>query len=693
MTAQRQEKNEWARRERRADQDIGTIPRVKNQIRKTRGKLSLEYFAQSYFPARFWLPLSDVHREAIEELHAVTGAGGQVAVGLPRGFGKTTLAEVEILRAILYGLRRFVVLVAATERHAARSLKRLKAELESNELLAEDFPEACHAIRSLERNPLRAKMQTYRGEATRIEWTADGITLPHIEGKACSGGTIQVAGLTAALRGLQVLGPGGKPIRPDLVLLDDVQTRESAGSPTQTADREAIIADDVLMMAGPTTRIAAVMLCTVIQPGDLSDRHLDPEKHPEWKRVRTRTITAMPANMDAWDAYGERRRLALAEDSEDRVNADYEEHRSELEAGAVVSWPERIKDGDLTALQSAMHAYLDNPRGFWAELQNEPKLPAMAAGVKELSPAEVAKRLSGSERRVVPRECSRVTAGFDCSPSYVHWFAVTAWTESGAGVVVDYGPWPSQVRSHFQAADARPSLAGLFPNHTPPQRVFAGLEAVTGEVLGRAYQREGGGELRIERALVDAGDETGAVYQFVRQSPFAAILYPSKGFGRTTTSAGVGSWKMRPGERAGPHWRLTAGGQDDPNRAGRTRAVQFDSDAWKSILHGLLTTPLGGTALTLWGRKGVDHEMFAEHLGAEWSEPATIKGMTFDKWSVKVHRPDNHLWDALIMSAVAASVAGLKWQSNAAAPPVAGAPPKRKLSDIRRQKEGLSIGR
>ena len=49
-----------------------------------------------------------------------THEGGQFAVALPRGSGKTTLGEVEVIRAVVYGFRRFVVLLQATEPLAAQ---------------------------------------------------------------------------------------------------------------------------------------------------------------------------------------------------------------------------------------------------------------------------------------------------------------------------------------------------------------------------------------------------------------------------------------------------------------------------------------------------------------------------------------------------------------------------------------------
>ena len=240
-----------------------------------------------------------------------THEGGQYAVAMPRGSGKTTLGEVEVIRAVVYGFRRFVVLLQATEPLAARSLRKIQRELETNPLLAEDFPEVCYPIQALERIHNRANGQTLDGTPTRIEWNAHSITLPTVKGSPSSGSVIWVCGITGAVRGLSANTPDGEVIRPDLVLIDNAQTRESAKSLAQTAEREMTIAGDVLGLAGPGVQISAMMLCTVIYPGDLSERHLDNEKNPDWQGTRTKMLEAFPRRLDMWDQYAEIRLQAI----------------------------------------------------------------------------------------------------------------------------------------------------------------------------------------------------------------------------------------------------------------------------------------------------------------------------------------------------------------------------------------------
>lgn len=647
-----------------AGREIGPLPPVKNPRRKKRCEKSLEAFCRTYFPARFPLPFSAAHRQAIERMETCTKEGDRFALAMMRGGGKTTIAECAVLHAIMYGLRRFVVLLQATERLAARSLKKIQRELESNELLAEDFPEVCFPVRALERIVNRARGQTLDGEPTRIEWTADGIALPTVASAPSSGAIVYVAGLTGAVRGLSVAGPVGEILRPDMVVIDDAQTRDSAKSATQTGDRLAIILDDVLGLAGPTVDIAAMNLCTPIYPGDLAEQFLDTQARPEWQGIRTKMLPAFPTRMDLWEQYADIRRDSLRSgDKGRRATKFYRDNRAAMDAGAVLTWPERRKKRDLSGLQTAMNLFFDNPRGFKAEYQCEPDKGDLGQDAKELLPASVAARLSGVPRLTVPKECSRVVAFIDPGV-YLHWYAVVGWTERFGGSVIDYGTWPRQARSQFDARSAATKLKDRYPTlaNSSTALVYAGLKDLLPEVLGRTYYSETGEEVKIERCLVDCGDEQTAVMQCIRQSDFAGIIHPSKGIGRTTTSRGVGEWTRREGEQSGHYWRLSIAEKS------RLRMVQFDTDEWKSAIYDRLTTPPGGLiGLNLYGKDADAHMMLGEHCAAERSHPITLRGTTFHKWEPGPDRRDNHLWDTLVGCAVAASVQGLHWSAAAAA--------------------------
>ena len=120
---------------------------------------------------------------------------------------------------------------------------------------------------------------------------------------------------------------------------------------------------------------------------------------------------------------------------------------------------------------------------------------------------------------------------------------------------------------------------------------------------------------------------------------------------------------------------------------GRIQCVQFDPDAWKSFVHaGIVTPPGGKTGITLYGKSAQMHEQLANHLSAEYSEPVTLRGTTFDKWQIRPDRPDNHLFDTVVGCHVAASLMGLQWEATGQAVIVKPAKSKEKWSDMQRRK-------
>ena len=128
-------------------------------------------------------------------------------------------------------------------------LENIKIWLETNPLLAEDYPEVTYPIQCLERITNRQKGQKHRGEPTRIDWASDRIVLPTIAGSMASGVVISCSGMKGSdIRGQNYARADGQVVRPQLVLVDDPQTTESAWSPSQSQRREAILAGDVLGM-------------------------------------------------------------------------------------------------------------------------------------------------------------------------------------------------------------------------------------------------------------------------------------------------------------------------------------------------------------------------------------------------------------------------------------------------------------
>lgn len=683
-----------------AGKEIGPIPPVADPDRRESCRMSLRAFCETYLgPHRFWFAWSADQLKVIDKLERAILRGGLFALAMPRGSGKTTLTEAGALWSLLYGHRRFVVLIGATDKHAVEMMESVKFAVEGIDELNADFPEVVKPIRALEGINQRAVGQTVNGVRTRITWTDNEAVFPTVEGAVASGARLYTASITGRIRGIKATLSGGRSLRPDFAVADDPQTDDTAISPATCAKYERRLKGAIKGLAGPGKTITLVVPCTVIAPGDLSDRILDRDRNPQFQGERMKAVYRFPDAAELWEKYAELRLDSLRDDGRgEEATAFYRENRAAMDAGAEIAWPDSFDpDEEVSALQALMNKKIDTPAEFWAEYQNEPMDASKTASAKELAPAEVCKRLSGLPRFEVPRESTTITAFIDAGGGRGRglWYAVAAWDQGFGGTALDYGCWPRQARPNFAADDMRPGLAELYQQLSEDARLYRGLTDLAAEVLGRTYRREkDGGEMRVERCLVDCGYKTSVVYQWCRQSPFAAMLFPSKGIARTQTARGVSEWKPRAGERAGYHWRLTI------SESERGRSVQFDPDMWKSRLYEMLTAPLGGKGcLTLFGEARQDrrderaHEMLCEHLAAETAEPREIRGTYFDKWTERPHRPDNHWLDCFTGCAVAASVAGLTFSAAAAAGmtdavPAPAPKPRKSLAEKMREKRG-----
>ena len=693
-----------AERDRQAEQslagrDIGQLPEVVNPDRKAACERNFQLFCESYFPETYSLAWSPDHLKVIEKIETAVLRGGLFALALPRGSGKTTITESAALWSMLYGHREFVVLIGATESAALELLDSLKTELEVNERLAEDFPEVCYPVAQLEGIANRCAGQLYKGERTRITWTSNEIVLPTIEGSKASGIIVRVAGITGRIRGMKFKRSDGRNVRPSLVVIDDPQTSESAGSLEQTRKRVRVLAGDILGLAGPGQKISGIMPCTIIRPGDMADIILNRNTHPDWNGEKTRMVYRFPTNMKLWEEYAEIRAEALrTEGNFQKATEFYLANREAMDAGAEVSWEARFNHDEVSALQHAMNLKFQDEAAFMSEYQNDP-LPDDTADDSLLSVDEICAKINGLARRRVPLKCDRLTMFVDVQKALL-FYVVIAWAEDFTGAVIDYGSWPDQHRHEYSLADANPSIQTLFPKAGFEGALYAALSALADECLGREWEREDGAVLKIERALVDAnwGQSTDVVYQFCRQSSHAGVILPSHGRYVGASSKPMTEYRKQQGDRLGFNWMI-------PNVAGKRaiRHVIYDTNYWKSFIHARLAVPIGDKgALTLYGRIPGAHQLFAEHLTAEYRVKTQGRGRTVDEWKLKPQSHDNHFLDCVAGCAVCGSMLGASLPETLPAKldrkpmirlsdkRLGGIPPndRLKLSELRRQKNG-----
>jgi len=134
--------------------------------------------------------------------------------------------------------------------------------------------------------------------------------------------------------------------------------------------------------------------------------------------------------------------------------------------------------------------------------------------------------------------------------------------------------------------------------------------------------------------------------------------------------------------------------------------VIYDSNFWKSFIHARLAVPLGDRGnLSLYGRIPGVHQLFAEHLTAEYRVKTQGRGRWVDEWKIKPERSDNHWLDCTAGCAVCASMLGatlpelgaarapkarirLSERKGGVAAPAAPRAGKIKLSELRKAKNG-----
>lgn len=638
-----------------AARDIGELPEVADQERKDACREDFGLFCETYFPNTFELEFCEDQLKCIATIQKVVLEGGLFALALPRGTGKSTMCEAAVIWAMLYGHHPFVCLVGASESAAIEMLDSIKVEIETNELIAEDFPEVAYPIQCLDGIANRCAGQTYHGERTRISWTANEITLPSIAGAASSGTTVHVAGITGRIRGMKYKRSDGKTIRPSLVIIDDPQTRESACSLEQNKKRIQTLSGDILGLAGPGKKISGIMPCTVIQQGDMADTILDREKHPDWNGEKTKLLYKFPDDMALWDEYAEIRADSLREYGNfEKATKFYEAHREEMDKGAIVEWEARHDHDEVSALQNAMNLYYRDPVSFAAEYQNEP-LQENIVSDDTLSADEICRKTNGLQRGVVPLECTKLTMFVDVQKTML-FYCVCAWSDDFTGAVIDYGEYPKQTTQRFTLNSSNHTLQTEFSHKSLEGQIFSGLQNLFALMMTTVFIREDGLEMQIDKAAIDAnwGVSTDTVYQFCRQSGYLGKIIPSHGRYIGAASKPMSEYRKQPGDKIGFNWRI-------PSTSG-TRAIRhvvFDTNFWKSFVHSRLAMSHGDAGnITLFGASPYVHELFSEHLTAEFKVRTAGRGRVVDEWKLRPDRSDNHWLDCLVGCAVLASMTG-----------------------------------
>lgn len=292
-----------------------------------------EFFIENYFPHYVrHKDKSELHKYLFSRLPEIVASpkGENDAIAAPRGEAKSTLvSQLFVLWTIICGIKHYPVIVMDSIDQAYPMLEAIKAELVYNPRLLMDFPDVCGAGRVWQMGTI--------------------LTRNDIK--------VQVAGSGKKLRGLR-----HGPYRPDLVVLDDIENDEQVRSPEQREKLENWLKKTVLPLGTAGGKLDVIYIGTILHYDSVLSRTL---KNPLWRVARFKALIRWPDNMSLWDKWEEILRNN-GQDGEMLANAYYQQHREEMDEGAIVSWSAR------PILALMLIRARDGHATFDAEYQNDP---------------------------------------------------------------------------------------------------------------------------------------------------------------------------------------------------------------------------------------------------------------------------------------------------------------------------------
>ena len=317
--------------------------------KRTRRRAALSdivVFGESYFPHYLTCPSSELHRFLAERLQALlneardAGKGGQQAVAAPRGSAKSTWVSLIAPLWCVAGKRRnFIGLFSDTTSQANDFLEIVKLELESNQRLAQDFPEIC-------------------GEGP-VWQVGDVLTANGVRIKAWGSGK-------------RLRGARHGQHRPDLIIVDDPENDENVVSAEQREKTRKWFFRALRRAGQPDT--VTLVVGTIIHHDCLIANLL---KNPAWNGRKFRAVIAW-SQSPRWEEWEHIYTDQEREDREQAADAYFERHKAVMLTGAEVLWPERYSYYDLVKMR-----VMDGPAHFDSEMQNEPLDPESAVFLEE----------------------------------------------------------------------------------------------------------------------------------------------------------------------------------------------------------------------------------------------------------------------------------------------------------------------
>ena len=271
---------------------------------KTTRPTDLLAWSRRYLSHYFTCAPSAMHRWIADQLDASRKQRGMnINIVGPRGGAKTAVGNTAFaLKSAVEGAEPLIWLISETADQAKGYLKSVRTELEENEAIARDYPEAFGPGPTWSNSSLRLK----------------------------NGVVIQAFGTDQKIRGRK-----NRAARPSLIICDDVQSDDVMLSTNQRTKDWNWLTSALLKAGNPRTNV--VNLANAIHREAIGMRLT---RTPGWLSKAFRSIIEWPARMELWEQWED---IFFNTDNPDAAadaRSFYEVNRAEMDRGAVLLWPE-----------------------------------------------------------------------------------------------------------------------------------------------------------------------------------------------------------------------------------------------------------------------------------------------------------------------------------------------------------------
>lgn len=320
------------------------------KYRILRSEYDVIYFAYEYFSdeknpenENNLMPLGctvenapDFHHELSSKLDELNdNVTAKIGWSVPRGHAKSAyLSNVFPTHQIVFKKRKYILVISETTSMAQKFIEWVGTQLKHNKKLRDDFGDL------LSPNKQANEVDNLEGFVTH------------------TGIKVQAAGM-----GVQLRGARHGAYRPDLLILDDLESSKNTNT-KELREKNLHWFNSVIMPIGDITRTAFIYMGTLVHGQGLLTSVLN---RSDFSGRIYSAIVSEPDRVDLWTKYEDI--LRNVDDMDREANADlfYYENREEMDKGALTLWNSRFPYKELIKIKVNVGS-----KSFASEYLNKP---------------------------------------------------------------------------------------------------------------------------------------------------------------------------------------------------------------------------------------------------------------------------------------------------------------------------------